>query len=240
MEILVEIPREVLVKARKYKIFVKAPGAPLDFRLTMIACCVTMYPRQGHFILKQNGNNYDQVSLRMAHRGLCVKTATIKEVHNGLLIRIDGNCTCEPKPSIAEVIRMKIEFVKLWQQRMRLFNEDFLGALRSVGQKWEHGIRPFMSTVESQILMAYLEKERFELLANMLKPKLLGGDESSQVLEETTTTTKVQLEGPVFELFGVKVLSFKFLHQRPTVTTTTTTRRVAGANPPAQTDQPTQ
>lgn len=181
----------------------------------------------------------------MAHRGSCQKTARITETDSqrGLLIKFEGECSCKPKPLMADVIEQKIEFMKQWQGK-EVFTAEFLGALKSVGRKIEQNAIPFMSHAEKQIIIEHLEPERFETLlsgvdlTDVFKLKLVGGNDSSvekEVVEKTKTSTtstdegstsvELTLKGKLFEFLGIEAFCAKFIHQRSKTSTATTTTR---------------
>lgn len=247
MELFVEIPRDVIKQARKYaKRMVKAQGAPLDFRMSLIACCLAMDPRQGHFELKNNCTN-EILSLQMFHVGSCKKKAILKEAPTqaGIMIKFEGDCTCEPRPSISKVIEMKVKFVQRWQIR-NYCTDMFLETLKTVGENIEKKIQPVMSNDERAILIDNLAEEGLQALTmefenRMPKLKLVGGDDSghqvveqktttSEVIDEGSTSVEVRLEGPLFLWLGIKAFFLRFLNQRPitTRTTTVTTRQLVG------------
>lgn len=252
MELFVGIPPHVIRQARKHNDkTVKTQGANLDFRLSLIVCCLEMDPRHGHFELKNNYTNNNGVSLQLYHVGSCKKRAIIKEAPTqaGMMIKIEGDCTCKPKPSIEKVIELKVKFVKRWQIR-QICSDEFVETLRSVGRNIELNLQPVMSHDERACLIENLAEEGLQALelefANLVpKPKLLGGGDDSasgqgssksETIDDSTTSVEIHVEGPLFELVGIKQFFLKFLHKR-TITTRTSSSVPTGQV--GDTSQPT-
>lgn len=160
MEFPVEIPQEVIARARKYNSnLVKAHGAPIDFRMVSLS----LDPREGHFLLKNN-HTKSEISLRWTHSGSCAKTARVFEAQNrkGLMVQIESECSCEPE-SVEKVVEKKIGFAMHWQTR------PYCNVL--IDHLEEEGFKQLMSVFQ----------KRFE--------KPVGGDEQAIETTRRTSTT---------------------------------------------------